>query len=69
MKLEQYLLTPIESILINMKMPNGYKLETEENVIKSLEMPKNPNKQKTTVYINIIKIVKKCYDTQKKEKN
>lgn len=36
----QYYLSPLESILINMKMPKGFKLETDENVLKALEVPK-----------------------------
>ena len=35
----QFMLTPLESILINKTMPFGYKLDTEDNVIKSLPEP------------------------------
>lgn len=34
-KFGQYLLTPLQSILINKKFPHGYKLETEENILKN----------------------------------
>ena len=36
LKLGQYMLTPLQSILLNKKMPFGFKLETEENILKSL---------------------------------
>lgn len=45
LKLGQYILTPLQSILINKLMPLGYKLETEENILKSLEIPKNQGKK------------------------
>ena len=40
----QFMLTPLESILINKTMPFGYKLDTEDNVIKSLEFAKMKSK-------------------------
>ena len=40
LKIGQYMLTPLQSILINKKMPFGFKLETEENILKSLETTK-----------------------------
>ena len=45
LKLGQYILTPLQSILINKLMPLGFKLETEENILKSLEIPKNQGKK------------------------
>ena len=30
----QFMLTPLECILINKKMPFGYKLDTEDNIVK-----------------------------------
>ena len=45
LKLGQYMLTPLQSILLNKKMPFGFKLETEENIIKSLETTKNQAKK------------------------
>ena len=45
LKLGHYMLTPLQSILINKKMPFGFKLETEENFIKSFETSKNQTKK------------------------
>ena len=45
LKLGKYILTPLQSILINKIMPLGFKLETEENILKSLEIPKNQGKK------------------------
>ena len=45
LKLGQYMLTPLQSILLNKKMPFGFKLETEENILKSLETTKNQAKR------------------------
>ena len=45
LKIGQYILTPLQSILINKLMPLGFKLETEENILKSLEIPKNQGKK------------------------
>jgi len=44
-KLGQYILTPLQSIIINKKMPFGFKLETEENILKSMETLKNQAKK------------------------
>lgn len=44
-KLGQYILTPLQSIIINKKMPFGFKLETEENILKSMEALKNQAKK------------------------
>ena len=41
----QYILTPLQSILINKKMPFGFKLETEENILKSIETSRNQIKK------------------------
>ena len=41
----QYILTPLQSILINKKMPFGFKLETEENTLKSIEVSKKKIKK------------------------
>ena len=40
LKIGQFLLTPLQSILLNKKFPSGFKLETEENYLKSLEIAK-----------------------------
>ena len=45
LKLGQYILTPLQSILLNKKMPFGIKLETEENILKSMETAKNQSKK------------------------
>ena len=39
------MLTPLQSIIINKKMPFGFKLETEENILKSLETTKSQAKK------------------------
>ena len=41
----QYILTPIESFLLNKIMPKGFKFETEENVKKSLDVMNNQLKK------------------------
>ena len=41
----QFILTPLQSILINKKMPFGFKLETEENIFKSIETTKIQTKK------------------------
>ena len=45
LKIGQYFLTPLESILLNKKIPFGFKLETEENILKSMEALKNQAKK------------------------
>ena len=45
LKIGQYILTPLQSIILNQKMPFGFKLETEENILKSLETTKNQAKK------------------------
>ena len=45
LKLGQFMLTPLESIILNKKMPHGYKFETEENILKQLELSKNHSKR------------------------
>ena len=43
----EFIFTPIETMIINKKMPLGFKLDTEENIIKSNEFVKqNINKKK-----------------------
>ena len=34
LKFGEYILTPLESFIINKQMPHGFKLELEENLIK-----------------------------------
>ena len=45
LKIGQFFLTPLQSILLNKKMPFGFKLETEENILKSMEALKNQAKK------------------------
>ena len=45
LKFGQYYLTPLQSIILNKKFPHGYKLETEENILKSIEMIKAQEKR------------------------
>ena len=45
LKFGQYYLTPLQSILLNKKFPSGFKLETEENILKSLELIKAQEKK------------------------
>ena len=39
-KIGYYILTPLESLILNKLMPHGFKFETEENFLKSLESSK-----------------------------
>ena len=41
----QFILTPLQSILINKKMPFGFKLETEENIFKSMDTSRTQTKK------------------------
>ena len=41
----QYLLTPLECLILNKLMPQGFKFETEENYLKTLESSKNQTKK------------------------
>lgn len=45
LKLGQYMLTPLMAILLNKLMPEGFKFETEENVLKSIDASKNQAKR------------------------
>jgi hypothetical protein len=45
LKIGQYYLTPLQSILLNKKFPMGFKLETEENIAKSFELTKIQEKK------------------------
>ena len=47
LKIGQFMLTPLECLIINKKMPKGYKFEPEEMLIKSIETTKiSPKKIK-----------------------
>ena len=70
-KIGQFMLTPLEAIIINKKMPKGYKFELEENVKKSLEIGKNLYKKvkpidKLVEHHKHLKLVK---NTLKNDKN
>ena len=45
LKLGQFMLTPLEVLILNKKMPSGYKFESEENILKTLELSKNQSKR------------------------
>jgi hypothetical protein len=45
LKIGQFMLTPLEGIILNKKMPRGYKFELEENILKSNEIGKNQPKK------------------------
>ena len=54
MKEGQYLLTPLQVLMINKLMPKGFKLELEENLLKYVEAIKPPSKKpKSNVYFFI----------------
>ena len=40
-KFNEFMLTPLESLILNKKMPKGFKFELEENILKSFEHSKN----------------------------
>ena len=42
---KHYILTPLESILINKLMPKGFKLETEENISLSAPLSSHTSKE------------------------
>ena len=53
LKFGQYYLTPLQSILLNKKFPFGFKLETEENILKSLEITRAQEKKNKQAQKNI----------------
>jgi len=48
MKEGHFMLTPLQVLMINKKMPKGYKLELEENLLKYLDTIKPPVKKTKT---------------------
>ena len=58
LKIGKYILTPLESIIINKKMPFGFKLETEENILKSVDSSKNQTKKYKNATKHKEKIIK-----------
>mgnify|MGYP002625979785 CR=1 FL=1 len=64
-KISYFMLTPLESFLLNKMMPRGFKFETEENSLKSLETPKNQVKR----YKQINKHIDNSYKSNSRSKN
>ena len=59
----QFMLTPLESMIINKFIPFGFKLETEENIIKSVNFtPMNKKNERNSVK-------KRLKTKEKKKKN
>ena len=60
-KFGEYMLTPLETFIINRKMPEGFKLEKEEKInnSKNLESKKDLKNNKNSESYNIMM---KCYD-------
>ena len=49
------MLTPLQVLILNKRMPKGYKLELEENLLKYMETIKPPAKKtKTNVFFVFI---------------
>ena len=71
LKSVEFMLTPLETLIINKKMPFGYKLDTEENIIKSKEIIKKniTNKKKKLDNINPSKPKKIKFKAEIKEPN
>ena len=50
--------TPLQTILINKRMPKGFKIESEENMLKVVENIRPiTKKQKTSVRIDLFFII------------
>ena len=62
LKLGEYYLTPLESFIINKKMPSGFKLELVENLNKLTESY-NKDKKKNKKNKNLIKSTSYSYNT------
>ena len=62
LKLGEYFLTPLESFIINKKMPSGFKLELVENLNKLTESY-NKDKKKNKKSKNLIKSTSYSYNT------
>ena len=46
------MLSPLQVLMINKRMPKGFKLELEENLLKQIEAVKPPlKKQKSNVFL------------------
>ena len=44
-KFNEFMFTPLQSFLLNKKMPHGFKFEMEENIQKSLELSKTSQRR------------------------
>ena len=63
-KYNQFMFTPLESFLLNKTMPHGFKFETEENILKTLELSKNNQRRvKPKGFLQEPKIVVKSIKT------
>ena len=63
-KFNQFMFTPLQSLLLNKKMPHGYKFEIEENIHKTLELSKtNQRRVKPKGFLQEPKIVVKPMKT------
>ena len=74
LKLGQYMLTPLEGLILNKKMPHGYKFETEENILKCLEVSKNTSKrlrlsEKLSDFPKQAKLIKNQLNEEKNSSN
>ena len=71
LKFGEYYLTPLQSILLNKKFPHGFKLETEENIAKSLELKKAQEKKQKQIQKNNQQIGRRSSNkfTQQPKKN
>ena len=74
LKLGQYMLTPLEGLILNKKMPHGYKFETEENILKCLEVSKNTSKrlrlsEKLSDFPKHAKLIKNQLNEEKNSSN
>ena len=55
----QFMLTPLECILINKRLPFGIKLETEDNILRSVDFVKANEKRKENLKNHKIKTLEK----------
>ena len=63
-KFNQFIFTPLQSFLLNKKMPHGFKFEIEENIHKTLELSKtNQRRVKPKGFLQEPKIVVKPMKT------
>lgn len=58
MKEGHFMITPLHVLMINKRMPKGFKLELEENLLKYLDTIKPPAK-KTKTNVDFFTFIKK----------